>query len=311
MSEIRERCTGRWLDLLTLSGIDRAHLNGKHGPCPICGGRDRFRFDDKEGTGSYFCNACGAGDGFSLLMKVKGWTFAECANQLEKIVGKAAFAKPRKQIDGDKLRQAMNNLWLGSVPLSEGDPVDRYLSARGVGMKTYPAALRYAEKCTYHHEGNSYTSHPAMIAMVTGPTGKPATLHRTYLNHGGGKADLTSPRRVMPGSVEKGAAIRLGDAAEVMGIAEGIETALAASVIYRLPVWAALNAGMLMQFQPPEEAREIHIFGDHDSNYAGQSAANALAHRLSVQGLQAQVLIPDEPGDWNDFLLAQNFQNAS
>jgi putative DNA primase/helicase len=306
MSEIKKRCTGRWFDLLTMNGIDRHHLSGRHGPCPICGGKDRFRYDDKDGNGTYFCNSCGPGDGFNMLMKVKGWTFAECASELEKIVGKAAFSKPRQQLDGDKIRQAMNNLWLGASPVVDGDPVDRYLTARGVGLQQYPEALRYASRCTYHHEGNRYTNHPAMIAMVTAPNGKPATLHRTYLNGGSGKADLPSPRRVMPGKTEKGSAIRLSPVCEVIGIAEGIETALSASVVYGLPVWAALNAGMLMQFEPPEGVHEVHIFGDHDANFAGQSSANALAHRLSVQGFEVEIQIPDEPGDWNDFLISQN-----
>ncbi|MDI5829610.1 hypothetical protein MJN51_36035, partial [Salmonella enterica subsp. enterica serovar Kentucky] len=34
----------------------------RHAPCPACGGKDRFRFDD-NGRGSFICNQCGAGDG--------------------------------------------------------------------------------------------------------------------------------------------------------------------------------------------------------------------------------------------------------
>jgi putative DNA primase/helicase len=41
----------------------------------MCGGKDRFRFDDKEGHGTWICTHCGAGDGFSLLMKVMGIDF--------------------------------------------------------------------------------------------------------------------------------------------------------------------------------------------------------------------------------------------
>ncbi|WP_245911073.1 primase-helicase zinc-binding domain-containing protein [Neisseria iguanae] len=31
-------------------------------------GKDRFRYDDLDGQGTFFCNQYGAGDGFSLIM---------------------------------------------------------------------------------------------------------------------------------------------------------------------------------------------------------------------------------------------------
>ena len=56
--------------------MDEKALSGKHGPCPLCGGRDRFRFDDKDGRGTYFCSGCGAGDGVRLAMGITGLSFA-------------------------------------------------------------------------------------------------------------------------------------------------------------------------------------------------------------------------------------------
>jgi len=49
-------------------GVDPVFLDGKHHPCILCGGKDRFRFDNKDGSGSYFCSQCGAGTGMQLLM---------------------------------------------------------------------------------------------------------------------------------------------------------------------------------------------------------------------------------------------------
>jgi putative DNA primase/helicase len=140
-----------------------------------------------------------------------------------------------------------------------------------------------------------------MIAMVTGPDGAPATLHRTYLAADGRKAPVLEPRRLMPGKVAKGAAVRLSPARNTLGIAEGIETALSASALFGVPCWAAVNAGMLAAWRPPPEARRIIIFGDNDPSYAGQAAAYSLARRLGSDRREVEVQVPAEVGaDWND-----------
>ena len=54
---------GRWPDLLMqLAGLTPDQLTDKHQPCPLCGGEDRYRFDDLNGTGSWYCNQCGGKD---------------------------------------------------------------------------------------------------------------------------------------------------------------------------------------------------------------------------------------------------------
>jgi putative DNA primase/helicase len=87
----------------------------------------------------------------------------------------------------------------------------------------------------------------------------------------------------------------------VLGIAEGIETALSATALFGVPCWAAVNAGMLAAWQPPPETKRIIVFGDNDPNYAGQAAAYALAARLGSDERAVEVQIPAEVGaDWND-----------
>ncbi len=93
---------------------------------------------------------------------------------------------------------------------------------------------------------------------------------------------MASPRRLMPGTIAPGSAVRLFDAGSTLGIAEGIETALAAASLFGLPrVWAAVNASQLAKWLPPVEATEIIVFGDADAAFVGQAAAYALAHRLA------------------------------
>jgi putative DNA primase/helicase len=79
---------GLWQDIIpALTGIYHSVFIDKHQPCPSCGGTDRFRFDDLDGRGTWFCNQCGgkkgsggAGDGLSLIMRINGWSFTQTLN---------------------------------------------------------------------------------------------------------------------------------------------------------------------------------------------------------------------------------------
>jgi len=80
-----ESLDNRWFDLLVRLGVDPTYLRNKHGPCPGCGGKDRFRFDDKSGRGTFVCGGGGditAGDGFTLLEHIYGWSFKESLRRI-------------------------------------------------------------------------------------------------------------------------------------------------------------------------------------------------------------------------------------
>lgn len=107
-----------WKMVLQHFGINRDFLSGRHSPCPYCGGRDRFRYDNKHGNGDYFCNGCGAGDGLSLIQKVNGLDFAETAQQLINYLGlkdnggtyrqsKYKQQQLKKEYDKAKIRYAL------------------------------------------------------------------------------------------------------------------------------------------------------------------------------------------------------------
>jgi putative DNA primase/helicase len=107
----------------------------------------------------------------------------------------------------------------------------------------------------------------------------------------------------VPFSVPRGGAIRLFEADVCMGVAEGIETALSASLLFKMPVWACANEGLLRAWVPPAGAQRITIFGDNDSSFVGQSAAYHLAWRLGRAKYHVRVEIPPSPDwDWNDVL---------
>jgi putative DNA primase/helicase len=295
---LRDRAQGRWTGILPALGISESFLTGKHGPCPLCGGKDRWRWDNREGRGTWICSKCGAGDGIALVMQKNGWEFREAAKQIDAVIGSASADAAKCERNDREKRDAMNKLWRSSKAVEANDPVGRYL-ARRVGLTSFPPCLRTAFNVRYQSDRPSF--HPAMIAMVTGPDGAPSILHRTYLTADGRKASVDAPRRLMPGTVVKGAAVRLAPAGDALGIAEGIETALSASALFGVPCWAAANAGMLPAWQPPPEVKRIIVFSDNDPGYAGQAAAYALAKRLRSDDCMVEVQIPVEPGaDWND-----------
>jgi putative DNA primase/helicase len=138
--------------------------------------------------------------------------------------------------------------------------------------------------------------------MVQDPDGRPANIHRTFLGPEG-KAQIDTPRAMMPGPIPDGSAIRLfADFQDQLGIAEGIETAFAAAAKFNVPVWSAINSAMLQKWQPPPGVTKVTIFGDADKKYGGQEAAFALAHRLAArQHLEVEVKLPRRLGcDWAD-----------
>jgi putative DNA primase/helicase len=298
-----ERTRGRWHGILPALGISEKFLKRKNGPCPMCGGKDRFRFTDKDGKGTWFCNNCHGGNGVALVMKFTGLPFQEAAQRIEQLIGTAPAQPIRAERSEAATRAALNSLWQGSRPIETDDPVDRWLQSRGVGMQNYPKCLRAGMRV--RHSGPPTTWHPAILAMVTDINGKPATIHKTYITADGTKAPVEKVRMFCAGSVPSGGAVRLTAPGPVLGIAEGIETTLAAMKMFDTPTWSALNDGGVERFEPPSETERLIIFGDNDQNGAGQRAAYALAARLSGR-LQVEVKIPQKSGtDWNDVLLGK------
>ena len=295
----KEVCRGRWQWLLPVMGVEASLLTGKHGPCPICGGKDRFRWDDKDGTGSYYCSGCGPGDGFMLAEKVTGRTFKELFALVQDNIGTGPMPEIKPKTDDQANRMAMRAVWEATEPPSEHSPVGLYQKNR-LGRLWPSKSLREARGLRY----GTATMHPAMVARISDPNDRGVNMHLTFLTEDGRKADIEPAKKVMKGTLPDGCAIRLWPAAEIMGIAEGIESAMSAAILYKMPVWAAINSTMLAKWVPPDEAKEIYIFGDNDGNFAGQAKSYALAHRLVAQfGRQVRVEIPYEPGvDWNDIL---------
>ena len=193
-------------------------------------------------------------------------------------------------------------LWAASIPAD--DAVLSYLAARGLAQWTLPDCIRQHPGLAYWHADDNGDLHmlgryPAMLAPIVSG-GKLLAIHRTYLGDGC-KADVPTPKKLTAASGPlAGACIPLDrPRGGVLGIAEGIETAVAASLGSGLPVLAAYCANALAGFTFPRCIERLVIFADHDS--AGQKAATALQHRAAKASLTSKVLTPSKPDhDWAD-----------
>jgi hypothetical protein len=111
-----------------------------------------------------------------------------------------------------------------------------------------------------------------------------------------------------------GSAVRLGDPScgGVLGIAEGLETALSAYRATKIPTWSSVNAQLMETFEIPESVHTLLIWADKDKSVRGEIAANVLYQRAKALGLNVHILMPSMPipakakgVDWNDVLLSQ------
>ncbi|MGS9609517.1 primase-helicase zinc-binding domain-containing protein [Salmonella enterica subsp. enterica serovar Infantis] len=84
--EVIPRMRGMWqAALMKLCDIPQQTFNGKHQPCPYCGGKDRFRWTDKineKGDGGNICNQCGNDSGIGLFMRIRGENYSEAIDTL-------------------------------------------------------------------------------------------------------------------------------------------------------------------------------------------------------------------------------------
>lgn len=282
---------GRWPQIIAAL-VGEQYTDGKHHPCPLGHGTDCFRFSNVNGRGNYFCKCSdGSADGFELLQCVHRTDFKGAAKLVEDVIGprpRDENPAPRPQSFAERLRSQATRA-----------PRSRYLEGRGL---TVPPGLQWHSALEYHAEGQLVGKFPAMLAPVT-RAGVFLTFHVTYLANGE-KAPVDPCRKILPGPGLKGAAVELYPPGAVLGIAEGIETAIAAHMLFHIPVWSCLNTSLMKSWRPPEGVERVIVFGDHDDNFAGQAAAYALAHRLHGE-LEVEVRFPHEPGDWNDALLAR------
>jgi putative DNA primase/helicase len=312
-SDLAERCQGKWPSILLGLGILRGDaLKGRDGPCPVCGGKDRFRFADK-GFGAWFCHQCGGpngdgGGGIKLVMKVRRVDFKGAAKLIESIIGQCWTSPGAGASSADKPKDPLKP-WRDAYPDIRNTPVDAYLKNRWLALTDIEARSFKFHPALWHWIAKQ--KFPAMIAAVARANASGAfetiTCHETFLAFDGSdKADVDKPKLFPSGIDPAGAGVWFNAEAirpdSEFVVAEGIESALSAMRLVGVEAGcAALSAWGIRKLILPDCARRVVVFADDDSLQQGIAAANEARRRWQAEGRAVRVLQAREGGwDAND-----------
>lgn len=275
-------------DRLGIAGLRRGGVE-RIGPCPVCGGRDRFSINPPRGI--WNCRICDrGGDGIALAVHVLACDFpaaldylvggADVAPDPAEVARRKAKAEAaelaRREYEEQARARAIRDareIWHGAGP-SPGTAAEAYLAGRGIvfpdGM---PPTLRFVADHPYkkHWPGSGVVEWfrgPCMIAAIQDPGGRVVAVHQTWVDpdRPGQKMQIPAPdgsladpkgkpwpAKLVRGS-KKGGAIRLTPLrpSGVMIMGEGIETTatpLAAGIKPAATYWAGVDLGNMAGIQ--------------------------------------------------------------
>jgi len=291
-------------------------LSGKKhpaGPCPVCGGRDRFWMNLREQR--FGCRGCEVGgDVIALVEHLDGLDFKTAVEMLARDRLPSAPTKAKSTSGGkDENSEYALHIWRSSHP-AVGTLVEKYLRSRGITIPP-PPSLRFAPRLKHRSNTDAVTFWPAMVALVRrGTDGVPIAVHRTFLDPTGVKAPV-EPNKMALGAT-RGGAVRLAapggfepagsvvhldlQTSRPLLVGEGIETCLSAVQATGLPAWSALSAPGLRSLGLPASIRRVTILADADD--AGEEAAVFAGQRWKIEGRSVRIARPPPGKDFNDLL---------
>ncbi|KJC08731.1 helicase [Citrobacter freundii] len=295
VSELIKQANGQWENILPRFNIVVPE-NGKHGPCPHCGGTDRFRFDNKNGRGTWFCNNCGHGDGLDLVKKVLGWDTVEAASRIRDVYSFDARSsadnpmparKEAQKPDGQSAAAKVSGL-MQSATLSASP----YLTRKGLTEVMMPVL-------------------PDGRILVTLTDIHGAVRGAQFIEPDGNK-------RIMTGSTKKGAfwtPSPLPDKPECVMIGTGVATTVSAGMLHDGVLIAAMDDGNLKTVAQAVRERwptaKLIIVADNDWHYPGEldergkPKVNSGKHHGEKAALAVNGWLALPPGemkmDWDDY----------
>jgi len=305
ISDVVAAACGYWPDILNKVGIN-IPSNHKHGPCPACGGRDRFRLDDKEGRGTWICNQCGAGDGLALVAKVTGKSLIKAAELISPLVGLSGRPLTiteqnqlyqRQQIKVEKERKLAEQKRQKAAKQA-ADIIQRsdqnksqYLVHKGLG--SYLGLVNR----NFMQVGNEKFPPGCTIVSLINETNELVNVQLI-------RAD--GVKHYLAGGQKMGA-FHLIEGNELIAVVEGYATGLSIHLAIGSTVYCAMDCGNLLAVA--EIARRQHansqllICGDNDVNTQGNPGkTKADQAAIAVFGMMAlPPLVNSNNTDWNDY----------
>jgi phage/plasmid primase-like uncharacterized protein len=261
------------------------------GPCPVCGGRNRFAVNTRKQV--FNCRGCGTGgDVIKLMQFLDGCDFVSAIGTLVGDCVRTPTARPpntKRSDDEDDKASAAAWLWSQRQPITKGTPPWSYLRKRGY-TGPIPATLGYLPPRGPHP--------PAMIAafgvadeLEPGTLAAPKVVrgvHLTRLTSEGDKAlNVAGKTKIMLG-VCKGTPITISPPNDLLGMAvtEGIEDALSVYQLAGLGVWAAGAGGFMPALAPliPDYIEAVTVYAHDDDT--GRTNAIDLARALNARGIE-------------------------
>jgi putative DNA primase/helicase len=325
-------------DLALRRGVKlRRESQWMQGPCLKCGGTDRFFVHIKKNV--FGCRGCRAkGDAIDFVMWADGVTFSDSIQSpigdysTSLSIAPLSTKAPTELEDQDEGKadrtRLIARLWQESIA-PKGTVVERYLARRL--RRELPPCLLSGHVLRFHPNMMfpDLPRGPAMVGLYRrvgvietplGPASRNESiaLHRTMLTADGEPiyVEANGKRKKAKAALgpSKNAAIKLipdvlfngwcgPELTYGLGLAEGIETAVAAWLLTGVPTWACGYAANMAAFPVLPGIECLTLFIDNDK--AGLEAAATCAERWTAAGLQLIAKVPDRGGaDFADVVLS-------
>ncbi|ECH8856790.1 DNA primase [Salmonella enterica subsp. houtenae] len=289
ITETVKQACGHWPNILPALGVKV--IKNRHQPCPVCGGSDRFRFDDKEGRGTWFCNQCGAGDGLKLVERVFDVSASEAAQKVNTVTGNLPPVAPEviaaAEAGAEADRKAAAALAIRLMEKTRPATGNAYLTRKGFPDRECPVLT------VMHKTGGVTFRTGDVVAPLYDDAG---TLVNVQLINADGL------KRTLKGGAVKGTCHIIEgqkQAGKRLWIAEGYATALTVHHLTGETVMVALSSVNLLSLaslaRQKHPACQIVLAADRDLNGDGQTKAAAAA-----DACEGVVALPPVFGDWND-----------
>lgn len=286
------------------------------GECPLCSKRRKFRLNRHNDRVSYIC-VCGNGSVINLVMETQGKDFKTVCDEIDNLIGNEFKPEPRKYNENKTLHLPRKEILMNrftAIHTIKDSPVEQYLKSRGI-RELPQMSVKFSQSEYDHAESRSFN---CMYAIATTENMDIAYTHKTYLENGG-KADVAVNKKME--TVNKyneqctscgtehaaNVAVRMFEYGEVLGICEGIESALAAKQLFGFPTWSVLNTSIMKAFKAPRGVTTLIIYADNDKNGAGMAAAFVCGNKNILANNDVEKVIirmTDKPdSDFNDMIL--------